>query len=383
MRILFFSHIFLPAIDGGSQLIYKLIQDYKEKGNEVLVLTSDGYSTDDFINPRAEKTKWGISRIRRIRLIRIRTIRKLRLFFRFLEKFSPLQYIDILKYLFSLLQTGPVFLSLPIRFFKKWKPEVIIAGVFPTTVPVYGYLLAKILKAKFVLVPCFHIDDKNFYRWPLIPVLKRADKIMALTNFEKEFYVEKFGIDEKKIQIYRYEIRDTGYGIWGKKEPMILFLGAKAAHKRVEFLIDAFIKLVSSNENCRLVLAGKETLYSLVLRKKIEHLSKKIKNKIKYLGEVSERKKYQLIDECRVLVNPSIHESLGLVFFEAWARKKPVIAANLPVLKEVIRDKIDGLLFEKDNVEDLVDKIKKVIRDKRYARKLGMNGYKKVNGLTG
>ena len=47
-KVLLLSHIFPPAIDGGSRVIYKLGQQFKAKGYDTLYLSSNCFSTDDF-----------------------------------------------------------------------------------------------------------------------------------------------------------------------------------------------------------------------------------------------------------------------------------------------------------------------------------------------
>jgi len=62
-KVLIFSHNFPPAIDGGSQILFKIAQSLKKKGNEIVVLTSDALSTDDYINPKRKRLKPGWGRV--------------------------------------------------------------------------------------------------------------------------------------------------------------------------------------------------------------------------------------------------------------------------------------------------------------------------------
>ena len=156
--------------------------------------------------------------------------------------------------------------------------------------------------------------------------------------------------------------------------PTILFLGNQAAHKKITLLINAFQIIVKNKPTARLIIAGGETLYSTNIKKKISHLPKDIRQKITVSGQFNRQKEKELLDSAWVLVNPSVHESLGLVFLEAWARKKPVIAANIPVLQEVIKNGENGLLFKKNNSASLAKKINLIISDKAKAARMGKAG---------
>jgi len=55
MKILLISHIFPPAIDGGSKVIYKLGQYFESQNHQTLYLSSNCFSTDDFVKSKYKK----------------------------------------------------------------------------------------------------------------------------------------------------------------------------------------------------------------------------------------------------------------------------------------------------------------------------------------
>lgn len=59
-----------------------------------------------------------------------------------------------------------------------------------------------------------------------------------------------------------------------------------------------------------------------------------------------------------------------LKVLEYMAAGRPVVAANLPVVRELLRDGVDGLLFEPDDVEDLARKIATFLRDRALCESL-------------
>ncbi len=382
-KVLILSHIMPPGVDGGSKILSQLAKVWKKKSKQIKIITTDAYSTDDFISPEKRRLPKGEADIDKIETIRLKTNRRLYKFFGLLKKLS---FIPLLKAFFSLIQTGPV-IRLPINKVKNYKPDLIIAGVYPTLMPVYGWMLSKLTGAKLGLIPCFHPDDGDFYRWPLIRILQKADFIYALTKFEKKFYVSQLGIDDEKIIIFTPWVSE-GLKLSPEDKielseiPTLVFLGVQSAHKRIDWLIEAFKRLQQSDQpllkQLRLIIAGKETLHTPEIRNKLQELPKEIQEKIEFSGEFSEEEEKKILDQAWLLINPSEHESLGLVFLEAWSRKKPVIAANLKGLTDLIEEGKTGFLFDRDNINDLVDKIKKALENRKKIIDMGENGYQKV-----
>lgn len=382
-KVLVFSHIMPPGVDGGSKILLQITKVWQKKAKKIKGVTTDAYSTDDFISPDRKKLPLGEVEIDNLSTTRLKTNRKLHKFFGLLKKIS---LIPTIKNFFSLLQTGPI-LKPPLKQTKQFNPDLIIAGVYPTLIPVYAWLLAKLTKSKLAFLPCFHPDDINFYRWPLTPILKQADFIYALTKFEKQFYINQMNIDENKIILFTpWVSKGLKLSPEDKIElseiPTLVFLGVQSAHKRIDWLINAFKELKASDEplfqKLKLVIAGKETLHSPKIKEKLNNLPDEIKDQIELVGEFAQEQEKELLDEAWLVINPSKHESLGLVFLEAWARKKPVIAAKLESLTDLIEEGKTGYLFDKDSLDDLVNKIKRAIKDKQKIIDMGEQGYQKV-----
>ena len=68
---------------------------------------------------------------------------------------------------------------------------------------------------------------------------------------------------------------------------------------------------------------------------------------------------------------------MGIVLLEAMARGLPVIATNIPAVKNVIKNNYTGLLVE-PTPEKIAEAIEKLIKNPKLREKLARNGLKEV-----
>ena len=75
---------------------------------------------------------------------------------------------------------------------------------------------------------------------------------------------------------------------------------------------------------------------------------------------------------------PSRQEGFGLVFLEAMALGKPVIAGPLGGAREVVEDGVTGFLIAPDDLETLTSRLIRILQDEVLRRRLGAAGRKRV-----
>jgi len=80
-------------------------------------------------------------------------------------------------------------------------------------------------------------------------------------------------------------------------------------------------------------------------------------------------------NRCDVFYLPSVQEGFGIVFLEAMAAGKPIVAARAAAIPEVVRS---GILVEPENPEALADAIGRLYRDPDLRRSLGSAGLRDV-----
>ena len=117
--------------------------------------------------------------------------------------------------------------------------------------------------------------------------------------------------------------------------------------------IDLIVKAMLELPDCYLWLAGDGPDMEKYL-KLVRDLG--LENRVRFLGWRTDRK--SLLDACDICVLPSRYEPFGTVIVEAWAAKKPLVAANAAGARQYVRHGQDGFVFEIDDLEGLVNCIK-------------------------
>jgi glycosyltransferase involved in cell wall biosynthesis len=87
---------------------------------------------------------------------------------------------------------------------------------------------------------------------------------------------------------------------------------------------------------------------------------KKLQGIVTWLGNISQPQLAAEYNRCHIFCLPSVQESFGIVFLEAMASGKPIVAARAAAAPEVVKH---GLLVEPDNDEALAEGIERLYRD--------------------
>lgn len=143
-------------------------------------------------------------------------------------------------------------------------------------------------------------------------------------------------------------------------ESLVGYLGRMKKYKSIDHLLRAFAIVRQERPAARLVLVGDGDV-----RPKLEHLARELGlgDAVRFAGFVSQEEKVVLLNQMDVVVNPSAKEGWGLTVIEANACGVPVVASDVPGLRDSVLDERTGFLYEYGNIEQLAQKVSLVLRD--------------------
>jgi glycosyltransferase involved in cell wall biosynthesis len=155
----------------------------------------------------------------------------------------------------------------------------------------------------------------------------------------------------------------------------VLYLGRlEWAPKGLDLLLECFGQLTAMPE-VRLVLAG-EGPDGVRVREAARHSG--VGDRVDMLGWVSGPAKWKLLASAAVVVIPSRHESFGLVAAEASSIGTPVVAFDLPSLREILAD-AGGLLVTPYDTAALAAALERVLTDPLLRAMLAEQGRRQAD----
>lgn len=99
-------------------------------------------------------------------------------------------------------------------------------------------------------------------------------------------------------------------------------------------------------------------------RKTLENLASElnVQNNVKFLGYVSNEKKYSFLASSQALLFPSLCEGFGLVILEAFSQQKPVLVSDVKPLSDLISNKTNGFVLSQQNENEWATAILEIIQ---------------------
>jgi glycosyltransferase involved in cell wall biosynthesis len=178
------------------------------------------------------------------------------------------------------------------------------------------------------------------------------------------------GFDDESFEIVHYGIDPDGEPKpYADTVPRLLCVGRLIPIKGHLVLLRGFAQAKERLPELELEIAGRGPLEP-ALKALVRELG--IADSVRFLGHVSPIQ--SAIERSAVVVVPSMGEGFGMVALEAMERARPVIAAEIGGLGELVRDGETGVLVPAGEAEPLGDAIVRVAGDLELARQMGEAG---------
>lgn len=207
--------------------------------------------------------------------------------------------------------------------------------------------------------------------WLLRTCAQRADLVVAISNAAASEIAEHYRIPRGRIRVVPLGVHERWFARTehdrieatlarhGLRRGFIFHVGTLQPRKNIDALITAYERLPPAVRRERqLVLVGKYGWAAEALRARLAALN--AGGHVRWLDYVDGEELRALYQAAGMFVFPSLGEGFGLPLLEALACGLPVIASDLPALREVIGPRAEWI--EPRQVEAIVDAIERVDR---------------------
>jgi glycosyltransferase involved in cell wall biosynthesis len=242
---------------------------------------------------------------------------------------------------------------------------------------VYGLLAGTVAR-----VPVRFATKHGFNEFREAPYFGLADRAVAslahvhiaISRGLARYLEDVEGFDGESFEIVHYGIDPNGEPKpYEGSEPRLLCVGRLIPIKGHIVLLRAFAAAKRDLPDLQLDIAGGGPLEP-ALKALVRELG--IADSVRFLGHVSPIQ--AAIEGAAVVVVPSMGEGFGMVALEAMERARPVIAAAIGGLGELMRHGETGLLVPPGEAEPLREAIVRLAGDLELARRMGEAGRRRA-----
>lgn len=228
----------------------------------------------------------------------------------------------------------------------------------------HKYINCVIKKCKKNSISASIVAALGSYFYYLFPYYKDIDLFSFQSEFTRDMFV-KFGYDIKRTHIIENPYECINIQPKYQGQDYILYFGRIEKEKGIYTLLDA-MKLIP---NVVLKVVGNGTEYENCLK---YIATKSIKN-VTFLGPKWNKELEPIINNCEFVIVPSEwYEPSPYVVLQSFSYGKPVIAANMGGLNDLIINNENGILFKVGNSSDLSLTISNLLNDKNAIKLMGM-----------
>lgn len=246
---------------------------------------------------------------------------------------------------------------------------------------------------KIITLNKYGANSLDYLRWATRYTLKNSKKIIAVSNFTKSEISRIYNYEKDNITVVHNgfnnhlykKITDKEkikkvlkkYGISG---PYILYAGRLEKKKNTPFLIEAFAKAKHFDNNIKekLVLVGDASFGYDEVKYVITEFN--LDQEVVMPGWVDEEDMPYIFSGATAFIFPTRHEGFGIPILQAFGCGVPVIASDIPVLREIGGDAC--LYFDYKSKDEVGMVIGRIIADEELRKSLSEKGLKRAKEFS-
>ncbi len=201
----------------------------------------------------------------------------------------------------------------------------------------------------------------------------QGDKVLRnLNNQSKQVLFWKNGVDisvkEQKDEMAIKKLREE-FAL-SPSDEILMTVSRLASWKKVNRAIEALSFIIKERPNCKLIVVGDgDEKGSLIeLTKKLNLTSHVI-----FAGAVPQTEVKNYLGLADIFLSLYDLSNVGNPLLEAMSCGKPIITLNVGDTALLIKNEVNGILLDIENLDRIPEYVNKILNDNQYAQELGNN----------
>ena len=212
--------------------------------------------------------------------------------------------------------------------------------------------------------------------------VRRARVVVATSRYSRERIVEAYGIPSTKvvlvpelIDLQGWDLEHAAIPVREADPPAVLTVAHMYPRKNLPVLLRAYARLRADGVAFQGWIVGDGPC-----RRDWERLRDdlSLQGQVEFLGKVSRRELADRYRRAAVFCLPSRQEGFGIVFLEAMAHAKPIVAARAAAVPETVADGEVGILADPNDPDAFAQGLAALLTDQGLRRRLGEAGRRRV-----
>ena len=273
------------------------------------------------------------------------------------------------------------------RLLNELKPDLFLSPDGICCIGWTGKQYAVIHDINFVYYPKdLKWSNRIYYNFFIKKSAEKATRIGTVSQFSKQDLVEKYHVDNSKIDVVYNGINPFFMPLDEKKRVTIkrkfsdgknyfLFVSTIHPRKNLLRLLEAFeLFKKRSSSDIKLLIAGKELYQTEQLH--TYHNSMLYKEDVKFLGRLQDEDLQAVLAATFCLTYVPYFEGFGIPIIEAMNNHVPVITSNVTSMPEIAGEA--ALLVDPFNISDIANAMQLVTKDETLRQQLIKKGIERA-----
>ncbi len=212
--------------------------------------------------------------------------------------------------------------------------------------------------------------------------VRRARAVVATSRYSRSRIVEAYGIPDAKvvlvpelIDLRGWELEHGAIAPCEAEPPAVLTVAHMYPRKNLPVLLRAYARLRADGIAFQGWIVGDGPC-----RRRWERLRDdlSLRGRVEFLGTVSRRELADRYRRAAVFCLPSRQEGFGIVFLEAMAHAKPIVAARAAAVPETVADGEVGILADPNDPHAFAQSLATLLTEPGLRRHMGEAGRRRV-----